>query len=109
MELNTFITDVLKQIQTGVKNANGGKDLLHIAHIVEFHRYDDSKDNEGLPIEYINFDIAFTSSKSGKNVEVLLSSGEAKEKTVQTKVNFRVPIYWKTKESDNPKNRPLKK
>jgi hypothetical protein len=108
MELSKFITDVLKEIQTGVKNANEKKELLHIAQRVRFYSCCDNENENNRPIDYINFDVALTSNSGKKeSIEVLFSSDETKEKTVQTKVNFRIPIYWETKELENARKKSI--
>jgi hypothetical protein len=92
MKLSTFITEALKEIQAGVKKANGNKELLHIAPGVVFHKYDPAiPDDCPYCIDYITFDMSISEAKEKSGIEVAtLSDGNA----AQTKVHFRVPFYW---------------
>lgn len=105
MELNKFITDVLKQIQDGVKNAMG-EELLHIAHGVVFHKYNpEIPEKESCCIDYISFDVAISEAKGKGGVGVSLASDDKASGTALTKVTFRIPIYWETEACKEARNK----
>ncbi|MDR1182986.1 MAG: hypothetical protein LBL13_13525 [Bacteroidales bacterium] len=117
MELGTFITEVLKQISTGVKNAREECDQIEIPELLTSHRAAgggivgrvvDGRLQMYEHVEFVNFEVVLSEQVNSENktgIGVLLSVIGAKAENnnqsnnqSQTRVNFEIPIIWKIRD-----------
>jgi hypothetical protein len=111
MELKDFVSGTIKQIISGIKDAQNseetkGSRIIPIAHYVKYAESDLMETETGAPVFYLEFDVAITASEGTQTkggISVLSgvinlgSQGQSlKDNTTLSHIKFEVPIIFPT-------------